>query len=82
MAGGRSGGTTKAGKSGRAHVIRAVLAFLIAFVCLLVAIFVALRYFSTEQPQASLACATKLYSPYDPGISSSAWQSASHAAPA
>ncbi len=47
-------------------MIRAVVVFMTAFVCLVAGIFVALRYFSAEQPQASFACAAKLYSPYDP----------------
>lgn len=61
-----AGGTTRTQSTGRAQLVRGVLLFMTAFICLLVGIFVALRYFGGETPQASLACAAKLYSPYDP----------------
>lgn len=58
--------TAKAEKRERARMVRAVVVFMSAFVCLLIVLFVALRSFSTDEPKASLACASKLYSPYDP----------------
>lgn len=61
-----AGGTTKAESIERARMIRGVVFFMTAFVCLLLGIFVALRYFGSETPSASFACAAKLYSPYDP----------------
>ncbi len=61
-----AGGTTKVERNERVRVLRAVIVLMTVFVCVLVGIFIALSHFSAEQPQASLACAAKLYSPYDP----------------
>jgi len=47
-------------------MIRYVLLFMVALVGMIGAAFWLLQSYSTEQPQASLACATKLYSAYDP----------------
>lgn len=67
MNGSPSGGATKAERHERTRMVRGVVVFMTAIICLLVLIFVALRSFNTEQPNAaSLACAAKLYSPYDP----------------
>lgn len=51
----------------RARLARIAAVFITALVCLVIALFAASRYFSTEPAEASLACAAKLYSPYDPG---------------
>lgn len=68
MTGSDIGSTTKAGKPERSRLIRGVALFVFAVVCLLVIAFVVVRSLGhTEQPaQASLACAAKLYSTYDP----------------
>lgn len=68
MTGSDSGSTTKAGKPERSRLIRGVALFMFAVVCLLIIAFVVVRSLGhTEQPsQASLACAAKLYSTYDP----------------
>jgi hypothetical protein len=61
------GSTAKAKKHERSLMIRGVAFLMSAIICLLIIGFVALRSFGNEQPsQASLACAAKLYSTYDP----------------
>ena len=50
----------------RSLLIRSVVALVVVLACIVGAAFWLLRNFSTEQPQASLACVAKLYSPYDP----------------
>jgi hypothetical protein len=48
-------------------MIRGVIFFMSAVVCLLIVAFAVVRSLgNAERPQASLACATKLYSTYDP----------------
>jgi len=59
-------GTTKKERQQRSIMIRYVLLFMVALVGIIGAAFWLMQNFSTEQPQASLACATKLYSTYDP----------------
>lgn len=66
MAGGHGGGTTRAGRSERARLIRGAAMFAAALACVLVAIFVFFHYFGTEESGPTLACTARLYSPYDP----------------
>lgn len=68
MTGSHIGGTTKAERHERSRVVRGVVVFMAIGVGLLVLIFIALQSFDTRpaQPEISLACAAKLYSPYDP----------------
>nr|WP_210311897.1 hypothetical protein [Afipia massiliensis] len=48
-------------------MIRGVILLMSAVVCLLIVAFAVMRSLgNAEQPQASFACATKLYSTYDP----------------
>lgn len=62
------GSTARAEKRGRSRTVRGVALFVFAVACLVVIAFVAVRSLgNTEQPShASLACAAKLYSTYDP----------------
>jgi len=62
VTGGHGGGTAKAGRGERAHLIRGA----IALACVLAAIFLFFRYFGTEESGPSLACTARLYSPYNP----------------
>lgn len=68
MTGSHIGGPTKAKRHERSRVVRGLILFMALGVGLLVLIFIALQSFGTKQgqPAASLACAAKLYSPYDP----------------
>lgn len=67
MTGNHVGSTTRAEQNARSRTIRGVILFMSAVVCLLIVAFAVVRPLgNTEQPHASLACATKLYSPYDP----------------
>jgi hypothetical protein len=59
-------GASKAERE-RTRLVRVVAVLATALACLLIAGFAASRYVKTEQPGASLSCAAKLYSPYDPG---------------
>ena len=67
MTGSHIGGTTKPERHERSRVVRGVIVFMALGVGLLGLIFIALQSFGPKQgqPEASLACATKLYSPYD-----------------
>lgn len=51
----------------RTRLVRIAAVFMTALVCLVIGLFAVSRYFMTEPAEASLACAAKLYSPYDPG---------------
>lgn len=67
MTGSDTGSTAKAEKHGRSGMIRGVILLMSTVVCLLIVAFAVMRSLgNAEQPQASLACATKLYSTYDP----------------
>lgn len=67
MTGSHIGSTVKAEKHARSRMIRGVILLVSAVVCLLVVAFAVVRSLgNAEQPQASLACAAKLYSSYDP----------------
>lgn len=68
MTGSHIGGTTKAERHERSRVVRGVASFMAIGVGLLVLFFLALQSLGPKpaQPEVSLACATKLYSPYDP----------------
>ena len=58
-------GASKA-KRERTRTVRVAAAFGLAIAALLIVLFAAFRYLRTEEPPVSLACAAKLYSPYDP----------------
>ena len=58
-------GASKAERE-RTRTVRVAVAFGLAIVALLIALFATFRYLGTEEPRVSLACAAKLYSPYDP----------------
>lgn len=68
MTGSHIGGTTKAERHERSRVVRSAVIFMALGVGLLFLIFIALQSFSPKRgvSEASLACAAKLYSPYDP----------------
>ncbi|EKS39892.1 hypothetical protein HMPREF9695_01853 [Afipia broomeae ATCC 49717] len=68
MTGSHISGTTKAERHERSRVVRGAIIFMTIGVGLVALVFIALQSFGIkqEQPEASLACATKLYSPYDP----------------
>lgn len=58
-------GVSKAERA-RTRTVRVVAMFGLAIAGLLIAFFAMTRYLGTEEPRVSLACAAKLYSPYDP----------------
>jgi len=63
---GGGGGTAKARRGERAHLIRGALVLAIALAVVLAAILLFFRYFGTEESGPSLACTARLYSPYNP----------------
>ena len=65
MARSRIDGASKAERE-RTRTVRVAAASGLAIAALLIALFAASRYLRTEEPSVSLACAAKLYSPYDP----------------
>ncbi len=67
MTGRHFGSAAKAEKRGRMRMIRGIVIFMASVTSLLVVSFVVVRSLDgTKQSDAALACAAKLYSPYDP----------------
>lgn len=59
-------GRTKGEARQRARMIRYVVLFMVTLLGLITGAFVLSQTWNSEQPAASLACAAKVYSSYDP----------------